>query len=250
MSEEQTTKPSSWLRHLSETDSPINITKELVAAGTTFLAMAYITIVNPPSCRMPAWISEPSCRYLSCRSTGLNPHGIGRPAASRSCPRHGPKRILFLCHRDRHGSPMANGAWRGFISGVIFVVISIVPIREWLINSIPMNLKRAFLLASAFLLALSRCRAPALLKAMMPPWSPSPALRDQKRCSSYWVYAHHHFKCKTSLWCDHHGHPLASLLGWATGISEFGGLVSAPPSIAPVLFELDIRAALEVRLSQ
>ena len=47
MSEEQTTKPSSWLRHLSETDSPINITKELVAAGTTFLAMAYITIVNP-----------------------------------------------------------------------------------------------------------------------------------------------------------------------------------------------------------
>ena len=47
MSEEQTTKPSSWLRHLSETDSSINITKELVAAGTTFLAMAYITIVNP-----------------------------------------------------------------------------------------------------------------------------------------------------------------------------------------------------------
>ena len=47
MSEEQTTKPPSWLRHLSETDSPINITKELVAAGTTFLAMAYITIVNP-----------------------------------------------------------------------------------------------------------------------------------------------------------------------------------------------------------
>ena len=39
---------------------------------------------------------------------------------------------------------------------------------------------------------------------------------------------------------------LASLLGWATGISEFGGLVSAPPSIAPVLLELDIRAALEV----
>ena len=28
-----------------------------------------------------------------------------------------------------------------FISGVIFIVLSILPVREWLINSIPRNLK-------------------------------------------------------------------------------------------------------------
>ena len=37
----------SLIQKLSATDQPVDVSKELVAAGTTFLAMAYITIVNP-----------------------------------------------------------------------------------------------------------------------------------------------------------------------------------------------------------
>jgi AGZA family xanthine/uracil permease-like MFS transporter len=40
----------------------------------------------------------------------------------------------------------------------------------------------------------------------------------------------------------------ASVLGWVSGITAFGGVFSAPPSIAPVFLELDIMAALEVSL--
>ena len=158
---------------------------------------------------MPAWISEPSSSLPVLPQHWAQSYGIVGRLPVGLAPGMGQNAFFSYVIVIGMGHPWQTALGAVFISGVIFVVISIVPIREWLINSIPMNLKRAFLLASAFLLALSRCRAPASLKAMMPPWSPSPALRDRNAVLPDWVYAHHHFKCKTSLWCDHHGHPLS-----------------------------------------
>ena len=143
MSEEQTTKPSSWLRHLSETDSPINITKELVAAGTTFLAMAYITIVNP-AILSDAGMDFGAVFVATCLAAALGSilmGLIGRLPVGLA-PGMGQNAFFSYVIVIGMGHPWQTALGAVFISGVIFVVISIVPIREWLINSIPMNLKR------------------------------------------------------------------------------------------------------------
>ena len=248
MSEEQTSKPSSWLRHLSETDSPINITKELVAAGTTFLAMAYITIVNP-AILSDAGMDFGAVFVATCLAAALGSilmGLIGRLPVGLA-PGMGQNAFFSYVIVIGMGHPWQTALGAVFISGVIFVVISIVPIREWLINSIPMNLKRGISAGIGFFIGFIALQSAGIVEGND---ATMVTLASVARPETLFFLIGFTLiiilSARQVFGAIIMGILLASLLGWATGISEFGGLVSAPPSIAPVLFELDIRAALEV----
>ena len=247
MSEEQTSKPSSWLRHLSETDSPINITKELVAAGTTFLAMAYITIVNP-AILSDAGMDFGAVFVATCLAAALGSilmGLIGRLPVGLA-PGMGQNAFFSYVIVIGMGHPWQTALGAVFISGVIFVVISIVPIREWLINSIPMNLKRGISAGIGFFIGFIALQSAGIVEGND---ATMVTLASVARPETLFFLIGFTLiiilSARQVFGAIIMGILLASLLGWATGISEFGGLVSAP-LIAPVLFELDIRAALEV----
>ena len=248
MSEEQTTKPSSWLRHLSETDSPINITKELVAAGTTFLAMAYITIVNP-AILSDAGMDFGAVFVATCLAAALGSilMGLVGRLPVGLAPGMGQNAFFSYVIVIGMGHPWQTALGAVFVSGVIFVVISIVPIREWLINSIPMNLKRGISAGIGFFIGFIALQSAGIVEGND---ATMVTLASVARPETLFFLIGFTLiiilSARQVFGAIIMGILLASLLGWATGISEFGGLVSAPPSIAPVLFELDIRAALEV----
>ena len=248
MSEEQTNKPPSWLRHLSETPSPISVTKELVAAGTTFLAMAYITIVNP-AILSDAGMDFGAVFVATCLTAALGSilmGLIGRLPVGLA-PGMGQNAFFSYVIVIGMGHPWQTALGAVFISGIIFVVISIVPIREWLINSIPMNLKRGISAGIGFFIGFIALQSAGIVEGND---ATMVTLASVARPETLFFLIGFTLiiilSARQVFGAIIMGILLASLLGWATGISEFGGLVSAPPSIAPILFELDIRAALEV----
>ena len=63
--------------------------------------------------------------------------------ASSTCTRNGLKRILYVhgCGRDGLFMEVALGAV--FLAGILFVIMSVTPLRKWMLESIPLNLRIA-----------------------------------------------------------------------------------------------------------
>jgi AGZA family xanthine/uracil permease-like MFS transporter len=134
-----------------------------------------------------------------------------------------------------------------FLSGVLFLIVSLTGIREWVINAVPRSLKLSiaagiglFLavigLQSAGIIAahpvtlvtLGNLRAPGVLIAVAA-FVVIAALDARKVPGAILI-----------------GILAAAAGGVALGLSTFSGVVSLPPSIAPVLLKLDILKALEI----
>jgi AGZA family xanthine/uracil permease-like MFS transporter len=134
-----------------------------------------------------------------------------------------------------------------FLSGVLFLIVSLTGIREWVINAVPRSLKLSiaagiglFLavigLQSAGIIAahpvtlvtLGNLRAPGVLIAVAA-FVVIAALDARKVPGAILI-----------------GILAAAAGGVALGLSTFTGVLSLPPSIAPVLLKLDILKALEI----
>ena len=114
---------------------------EAIAGLTTFLAMVYITIVNP-SILADAGMDFGAVFVVTCLAAAIGSvlMGVlgGYPIAL--APGMGQNAFFSYVIVLGMGYPWQTALGAVFISGIIFVFISILPIREWLINAIPVNL--------------------------------------------------------------------------------------------------------------
>jgi len=134
-----------------------------------------------------------------------------------------------------------------FISGVLFLILSILPVREWIINAIPAGLKRAISAGIGLFLAIIALKNagwvvdhPATLVTLGDVGAPSAllaaagfillAVLDARKIPGAIIIA---ILAVTGA-------------GVALGISPAGGLVSMPPSLAPTFMQMDIAGALNV----
>ena len=119
-----------------------NVKREITAGLTTFLAMAYITVVNP-SILSQAGMDFGAVFVATCLAAALGSIVMGLYANYPIALAPGMGQNAFfafgICLGMGNSWQIALGAV--FISGVLFIVISVLPIREWLINSIPKSLK-------------------------------------------------------------------------------------------------------------
>ena len=126
--------------HLSEHGT--NVRLELLAGLTTFLAMAYITVVNP-SILSVAGMDFGAVFVATCLAAAFGSIAMGLLGNYPIAMAPGMGQNAFFTYSIvlglGHSWQTALGAV--FISGVIFVILSVLPIREWLINAIPKNLK-------------------------------------------------------------------------------------------------------------
>lgn len=142
---------------------------------------------------------------------------------------------------------MALGAV--FLSGILFLILSILPIREWIINSIPRSLKIAISAGIGLFLAIIALKNagivvdhPATLVTMGDLAKPEPVLA---------VIGFFSIAVLTARGVP--GSIIISILGVtvigvALGITENQGVVSMPPSVAPTFAQMDIAGALEIGL--
>jgi AGZA family xanthine/uracil permease-like MFS transporter len=220
---------------------------ESVSGLTTFLAMAYITVVNP-SILSAAGMDFGAVFVATCVAAAFGTLAMGLYANYPIALAPGMSQNAFFTFGVVLGMGQTWQAALGavFVSGMIFVLMSLLPVREWLINAIPRNLKLGMAAGIGLFLGFI-----ALKNAGIVVDHPATlvALGDIVRfeplvCIGAFVViaalSARRFRGAVII-----GILAATVAGWLFGDAEFKGIVAMPPSPAPVFMELDIAAALQ-----
>lgn len=227
-----------------------NVRTELVAGVTTFLAMAYIIFVNPAilaEAKMPFGpVFAATCvaaavgcflmAFLANYPIALAP-GMGLNAYF----------AFGVVGGMGHSWQVALGCV--FISGVLFLIISVLPIREWIVNAIPKSLKMAIAAGIGLFLALIALKNAGIVVA-----HPATLVTHGKMTSWPVVMAVLGFVLIVAL--EHRrimggviiGILVVTAISILAGQQKFVGIVDTPPSIAPVFLQMDLSGALQVGL--
>jgi AGZA family xanthine/uracil permease-like MFS transporter len=239
-----------WLEQtFSIQENNSSIKKELIAGLTTFLAMAYITVVNP-SILSQTGMDFGAVFVATCLAAALGSIIMGVYANYPIALAPGMGQNAFfafgICIGMGNSWQVALGAV--FISGVLFIIISLLPIREWRINSIPKSLKLGMAAGIGLFLgiiALSGSQVVVANQATLVSFGdlaqPAPALM----LLGFVIIAGLSARKVTGAVVI--GILAISLIAWLSGSMEFKGLVSMPPS-ANALFELDIVGAFNISM--
>tara|TARA_B100000497_G_scaffold17629_1_gene20795 strand:- start:10075 stop:11373 length:1299 start_codon:yes stop_codon:yes gene_type:complete len=227
-----------------------DIKTEVVAGLTTFLAMAYITVVNP-AILSDAGMDFGAVFVATCIAAAFGSIAMGILGNYPIAMAPGMGQNAFFAYGIvlglGHTWQTALGAV--FLSGIIFIVMSVLPIREWLINAIPKNLKLGIAAGIGFFLGFIALKNAGIVIDNPATLVSFGALTDigPLLCMvGFALIATLTVRKITGAVIL--GMLVAAMLGWIFGGAEFKGVLSVPPSIAPVFLELDIAAAFDLSM--
>ena len=223
---------------------------ELGAGLTTFMAMAYIAFVNPQM--MANTGMDPGASFVAtCLAAAIACFFMGLYAnwPIGLAPGMGLNAFFTYTIVGDMGYPWQTALGAVFIAGILFVLLTITRLREWMLVSIPWNLRIAMGAGIGLFVGLIGLKNggiiidhPATLLS----------LGDFKVIET--ALAGLGFLIIISLAVRQFpGAILIGILavtgiGWGLDVVQYQGIVSLPPSVMPVLGQLDIVAALDVAM--
>ena len=144
-------KPGLLDRFFKLTEHRTTIKTELLAGLTTFVTMAYIIFVNP-NIMASAGVDHGAAFVATCIGAALGCFLMGLYAnwPVGLAPGMGLNAYFAFGVVGGMGHTWQVALGCVFISGIIFLIISVLPIREWIVNAIPKSLKMAITGRSSF----------------------------------------------------------------------------------------------------
>ena len=135
---------------------------EILAGITTFLTMAYITFVNP-AILSDAGMDFGAVFVATCVAAAIGTLIMGLYANYPIALAPGMGLNAFFTYGVVQGMGHAWQVALGavFLSGILFIILSVLPVREWIINAIPRGLKMAISAGIGLSWRSSRSRTPA-----------------------------------------------------------------------------------------
>ena len=220
---------------------------EILAGLTTFLTMSAILFINPDILGQ-AGMDRDAVFVATCLASAIGSLLMGLLAnyPIGQAPGMGINAVFTFGLVKGMGLPWETALGAVFLSGLLFVLVSLLRIREWFVNAIPASLKHAITAGVGLFLALLALHAAGIVAA-----SPDTLVTLGSVKAPPALLAMGGFLLMVVL--DQRGVPGAILIGIlavtvlavALGLSPFTGVFSAPPSLAPTLFKADVRAALD-----
>ncbi|MCW8916801.1 MAG: NCS2 family permease [Magnetovibrio sp.] len=236
-----------WLdNHFGITAKGSSIRTEFLAGFATFLTMAYIIVVNP------AILSEGGLDFgavfvatIIAAIVGSSIMGFWANWPVAMAPGMGLNAFFTFGVVLGMKQPWEVALGAVFVSGVLFLILSLTGLREWVINSIPKSLKLGIGAGIGMFLAIIGLKnagvvvdSPATLVGLGDFVSLPVMLfmvgfiimvvLDKLRVPGGIVI----------------GIIAVSIVGWLTGTTDLAGVVGPVPSLEPTLFKLDIQGAL------
>ena len=223
---------------------------EVVAGLTTFLTMAYIMFVNPMILG-DAGMDKGAVFVATCLGAAIGTLIMALYANYPLALAPGMGLNAYFTYgvvKGMHYSwQVALGAV--FLSGVLFLVLSLTQVREWIADAIPKSQKMAISAGIGLFLGIIALKNAGIVAA-----SPETlvTLGDVRAPATLLAVAG--FLVMVAL--DSRRVPGAIIIavlattaaGVLLGVSHFAGVLSLPPSLAPTFLKLDIVGALDVGL--
>jgi AGZA family xanthine/uracil permease-like MFS transporter len=223
-----------------------DVRTEIMAGVTTFLTMAYIIFVNPAILsnagmdRDAVFVATCLAAALSCLIMGLY---ANYPIAL--APGMGLNAYFAFTLVKTMGLSWQVALGAVFISGVLALLLSVSPVREWLFNAIPKTLKIAISAGIGLFLGIIALENAGIVVA-----HPATLVTIGDVAKAPVVLAAFGFILMVAL--DARRVPgsviiailVTTALGVIFGVSPAGGVVAMPPSLAPTFLQLDILGAI------
>jgi len=233
---------------LSHNDTDVRT--EVMAGLTTFLTMAYIVFVNP-SILKETGMDQGAVFVATCLAAAIGTAIMALYANYPVALAPGMGLNAYFTYGVvlgmGHTWQVALGAV--FLSGILFLVLSVLPVREWIVNAIPRSMKMAISAGIGMFLAIIGLKNadvvvdhPATLVTLGNVTAPSVILAGVG------------FALMAALSARRiPGAIVISILvvtvvGILGGVSDVGGVFSMPPSIGPTFLQMDIAGAFNVGL--
>ena len=223
---------------------------EVIAGLTTFVTMVYIVFVNP-AMLAEAGMDHGAAFVATCIAAAIGCFIMGFWANYPIALAPGMGLNAFFTY----GVVLGMGyTWQSalgavFMSGCLFLLLSVFKVREWVIQAIPLVLKRAIAAGIGAFLALIALKnaeivvaSPATLVQLGEITSPGPLLA----IASFFVIA-------ALMYREVKSGVLISILmvtaaAWYLGLVDYQGVVDMPPSIAPTYMQLDLSGIFELSM--
>jgi len=219
---------------------------EVVAGLTTFLTMAYIIFVNPAilgDAGMPKDAVFVATCLIAAFGTAIMALYANYPIAL--APGMGLNAYFAYAVVGAMGFKWQVALGAVFISGCLFLLITVFRLRELIVRGIPHSLRTAIVVGIGMFLAIIALKSAGIV-------APSKAtyvtLGDLHQapvvlfCIGFvTIVVLDKFRVTGAILI---GIVLVTILSFFFGGNQFGGVFAAPPSIAPTLLQLDIQGAL------
>ncbi len=225
-----------------------NFKQEIIAGVTTFLSMAYIIIVNPKILEIagipfgPSMVATILIAFIGTMGMGVF---AKRPFAIAPYMGENAFIAFTVCKVLGYSWQQALGAI--FISGLLFTILTLTKIRQYLVEAIPTSLKVSFIVGIGFFLTFIGLNETGIvtLGVKGAPVKPGDFTSPEVILAIIgflFVVFLMIKNIKSALLLGIIGVTIASFI---IGINKFPTkIISPPPSLSPILLKLDIEGAL------
>jgi AGZA family xanthine/uracil permease-like MFS transporter len=225
-----------------------DVRTELLAGLTTFLTMAYIIFVNP-SILGDAGMPKDSVFVATCLAAAIGTLIMGLYAnyPMALAPGMGLNAYFTYAVVKGMGIPWEAALGAVFISGCLFVAVSVFRLREMIVNGIPHSIRTAITVGIGLFLGLISLKNAGIVVAnpdtLVAVGNLHKAPAILAIIGFFLIVTLDRLKVKGAILI---GILVVTVLSFFFGGNTFHGIVSMPPSLDPTLFKLDIMGALSV----
>ncbi|GGC40615.1 transporter [Siccirubricoccus deserti] len=244
-----------WQRRMDRffhlTERRTNLRTEGLAGVTTFLTMVYVVIINP-AVLAQAGVDQGAAFVATCLAAAIGSALMGLLAnfPIALAPGMGLNAYFAYAVVLGMGVPWQVALGAVFLSGLLFMLVSVLEMREWLINGIPLSLKLGIAAGIGCFLGLIGLKTmglvidnPATLLGIGDLREPA-TLLGAVGFLLIGIFTVWRVPGAIVL-----GILITAALGVPFGLTEIGGVVSLPPSLAPTFLHLDIAGALGIGIT-
>ena len=237
-------------RFFKLSENGTSVRTEIMAGFTTFLTMCYIVIVNPNILSITG-MDFGAVFVATCISSAIGCFIMGAFANYPIALAPGMGLNAYFTFNVVQGMGVS---WQialaaVFVSGVIFILFSFFKVREMLVNALPMSLKMAIAAGIGLFLALIALKGSGLVvasDATLLKMNNLYEIKDGVKLPNmpvllalfgfFLVVALDYYKIRGAIII---GILTVTGIAAALGLTQFNGIVSSVPSVAPTFMQMD-----------
>ena len=227
-----------------------SVKQEFLAGFTTFITMAYIIFVNPQMMAASgmdlgaSFVGTCIAAAIACFAMGFYsnwPVGLA--------PGMGLNAFFTYTVVGEMGYSWEIALGAVFLAGILFVIISVTPLRQWMLNSIPMNLRIAMGAGVGLFVGFIGLKTGGIIVQNEATFL---SLGNFKNIETLLAVLGFLLililSIRQVVGAIVIGVLAVTISSLLFGLIEFNGVVASPPDLQPILLKLDIWGAFDVAM--